>query len=104
MVIPDHNEEVAMANRTLSVAEAKANLSDAIRDVEMGSSVVITRHGKPVAALVRVDELAALERLRAAGPSRGLASLAGGWPGSEEFVKHVNAARRHGRRKTPPLG
>jgi prevent-host-death family protein len=55
--------------KALSVAEAKSTLSDAIREVEAGNSLVITRHGKPVAALVRAEDLAALERLRSAGPA-----------------------------------
>ncbi|MBW2431658.1 MAG: hypothetical protein JRF56_22100 [Deltaproteobacteria bacterium] len=48
------------------------------------------KHGKPVAALVRPQELANLERLRKAGPEGGLASLAGGWEGSEELVQILN--------------
>lgn len=72
--------------RHISVAEAKATLSEQIRQVEGGASVVITRHGKPVAALVATDTIEHLERLRAAGPESGLASIAGGWEGSEELV------------------
>jgi len=49
------------------------------RKAEAGDPVVITRHGKPVVALVPAAELEQLERLRAAGPEGGLASLAGGW-------------------------
>ncbi len=70
-------------SRKLSVAEAKAHFSDCVRKVEAGSAVVITRHGKPVVALVPAAELEELERLRAAGPAGGLASIAGGWKGSE---------------------
>ena len=39
-----------VARKALSVAEAKATLSDAIREVEAGGTVMITRHGKTVAA------------------------------------------------------
>lgn len=46
-----------MARKALSVAEAKASLSEAIRDVEGGGTVLITRHGKPVAALVKAEDL-----------------------------------------------
>jgi antitoxin (DNA-binding transcriptional repressor) of toxin-antitoxin stability system len=35
----------------ISIAEAKNRLSELIRAVERGESVVITRHGKPVAQL-----------------------------------------------------
>jgi prevent-host-death family protein len=42
--------------------EAKTNLSALVEEVEKGGSVVITRHGKPVAKLVRAEsELSADE-------------------------------------------
>jgi prevent-host-death family protein len=88
-----------MTPKALSVAEAKATLSDAIRDVETGTPVIITRHGKPVAALVRAEDLSTLERLRSAGPQQGLASIAGGWKGSDDLVSAVASAPRRGRRK-----
>ncbi|MBI4520633.1 MAG: type II toxin-antitoxin system Phd/YefM family antitoxin, partial [Gemmatimonadetes bacterium] len=77
--------------KTVSVAEAKARFSAVLRSAEGGRPVVITRHGKPVAALVRADELEQIERLRAAGPEGGLASLAGGWKDSEELVDLIHA-------------
>lgn len=92
--VPDRRCEVA---RNVSLAEAKAKLSECVRDAERGESVVITRHGKPVAALVRADELTRLERLRAAGPEAGLAGLSGGWEGSDELARLL-AARVRDRR------
>ena len=77
----------------LSVTYVKAHLSDCIRKVETGAAVVITRHGKPVVALVPAAELQELDRRRAAGPAGGLATLAGGWKGSEELVKTVSGFR-----------
>lgn len=59
---------------TISLAEAKARLSELIDRVEAGESVEITRRGKPVARISairaprqRVD-IAALEALAAAMP------------------------------------
>ena len=92
-----------MARKALSVAEAKATLSDAIRDVEAGSTVVITRHGKAVVALVRAEDLSAIERLRSAGPEKGLASIAGGWKDSDELVEAIESKPRRGRRRAPSL-
>jgi len=80
--------------RVLAVAEAKASFGDSLRRVEHGGSVVITRHGKQVAALVPVADYEALARLKAAGPRAGLASLAGGWSGSDDFVDAVRSTRR----------
>ena len=89
--------------KSVSVAEAKATFSECIRRVEAGSSVLITRHGKPVAALVRPNDLEHLERLRKAGPETGLASIASGWENSEELASILNASPRQGQRHIPDL-
>jgi len=41
---------------TVNLAQAKANLSELIDKVEGGESVIITRHGKPVAHLEAVSQ------------------------------------------------
>ena len=92
-----------MRRKALSVAEAKATLSDAIRDVEAGTTVLITRHGKAVAALVPAEDVNTLERLRSAGPQQGLASIAGGWEDSAEVISAIAASPRGGRRKATRL-
>jgi prevent-host-death family protein len=101
----DYNDQIwrLKMNKNVSIAEAKATLSECIRKVETGSSVLITRHGKPVAALVRASDFHRLERLRKAGPEGGLASLAGGWEGSDELARILNGSHRVGQRETPPL-
>ena len=51
---------------TLSVAEAKAKLSEILNRVrERGERYVIQRHGKPVAAVVPVEDLPLEHRLQA---------------------------------------
>lgn len=80
-------------SKTVTVVEVKATLSERLREVERGETLLITRHGKPVAALVRAEDWAQLERLRRAGPHGGLASLAGGWEGSEELAALASAER-----------
>lgn len=92
-----------MPAKSLSVAEVKATLSEQIRSVEHGQLVVITRHGRAVAALVPAGDLEALRRLRARGPEGGLASIAGGWEDSEELVSVLEQSKRVGRRTTPSL-
>jgi len=89
--------------KSISVAEAKATLSECIRKVEAGSAVLITRHGRPVAALVRPSDIEHLERLRKAGPESGLVSVAGGWENSEELAAILNGSPRHGQRNVPDL-
>jgi antitoxin (DNA-binding transcriptional repressor) of toxin-antitoxin stability system len=87
----------AVHQKALSVAQAKATLSAAIPDVEAATAVLITRHGRPVAALVRPQDVAAIERLRASGPAGGLARVAGGWKGSANLVAAITSARRRSR-------
>lgn len=90
-------------SKEVSIADAKRQLSAWVRDAEHGETVVITRRGKPVAALVGAADLEQLERLRAAGPNAGLAGLAGGWPGSDELVAHLDHQRRTAGRDLPDL-
>ncbi|WP_187970314.1 type II toxin-antitoxin system Phd/YefM family antitoxin [Aquibium microcysteis] len=60
--------------RTVSIAEAKAHLSDLTARAAAGETVTITRHGRPIAQLTAVDEprervdLAALRALTTAVP------------------------------------
>ena len=86
-------------SRNLSIVETKTHLSHCIREVEQGGSVLITRHGKAVAALVPADTLEHVERLKKAGPQGGLASLAGGWKGSEDLVRLLVRSKRTKHRK-----
>ncbi|MCF8078921.1 MAG: type II toxin-antitoxin system prevent-host-death family antitoxin [Desulfobacterales bacterium] len=89
--------------KSISVAKAKAIFSECIRKVEAGSAVLITRHGKPVAALVSPIDLEHLKRLRKAGPESGLASIAGGWENSEELASILDESPRRGQRDIPDL-
>lgn len=89
---------------TVSVAEAKAKFAEYVRRAETGDVVVLSRHGKPVAALVGTEDIDRLVRLRAAGPGKGLVSIAGGWKGSEDLVAHVERKKRSRPRRLAPLG
>ncbi len=86
-----------------SVAEAKSHLSECLRSAESGEPVVITRRGKPIAALVAIEDFAQLERLRKAGPQAGLAGLAGGWDDSQALVDEILSTPRRGSRQGPDL-
>lgn len=50
----------------VGVFDAKTNLSQLIERVEHGESIVITRHGAPVARLVPYEEVADRERVQEA--------------------------------------
>ena len=66
---------------TVSAYEAKTHLPRLIRAVERGDTVIITRHGKPVAQLGPIQDrkreeiVAAIERIRRARPQRASVSL-----------------------------
>lgn len=86
---------------TMSIVEIKTALSECLRQVETGEPIIITRYGKPVAALVSAHDIVHLKRLRKAWPEKGLASIAGGWNGSEELVKAIKRSPRSGNRDAP---
>jgi prevent-host-death family protein len=79
--------------RKLSAARAKSQLADCLRKAESGEPVIITRHGKAVAALVAVDRVA-IGANGLARPGAGLAGLVGGWQGSDQLVKALRPVRR----------
>lgn len=87
--------------RAVSIAEAKARFSDCVRAAEGGQSIVITRHGRRVAALVPASDLEQLARLRALGPEAGMAGVAGGWEGSGALAGSLARARRSRPRRLP---
>ncbi len=86
-----------------TIVDVKAHFSQYVREAERGEAVVLTRHGKPVAAIVPIDLVEELARLRAAGPAGGLASVAGGWRGSEEVAEKALEYGRSVGRPVPDL-
>ena len=68
------------AKRTISLAEAKAHLSELIDRVESGDEIVITRRGRAVARISREQKpkkrlpLPSLEKLRATMPKSPISS------------------------------
>jgi prevent-host-death family protein len=74
---------------TLSSSEARASLPELLDRVAAGEEVTITRHGRPVAVVVRPEAL----RLRRADKALGRA---------DELRRALEAARRKG--LTSPQG
>lgn len=83
---------------SVSIAEAKATLSEVVNRVAFGhETVIISRHGRPVAAVVGIADVEELERLRAAQAPGSLAEIVGQWEGFEEiapFIDEAYAARQ----------
>jgi len=85
----------------VTAAEAKAKFADCVRAAEKGDSVVITRHGKDVAVIISPERLAHIERMEASEPKLGIASLIGGWEGSEELVRILERIKRTRAKQRP---
>ncbi|HEX9158747.1 MAG TPA: type II toxin-antitoxin system prevent-host-death family antitoxin [Rhizomicrobium sp.] len=49
----------------ISVTDAKGQLTELVRRSEQGENVVLTRHGQPVARIVRIQPVAEREARRA---------------------------------------
>jgi prevent-host-death family protein len=89
---------------TVTAVAAKAQFADCVRRAERGETLMITRHGKTVAALVAARDIEKLDRLRAAGPAAGLAGLADGWRGSADLARALQQLRRSAPRKPRRAG
>lgn len=78
-------------SRIVSVAELKQHLSSVLGEVSHGQqSVLITRHGRPVARLVPVDSKV-----------RSLADVVGWLEEQDAFFKYVDEAAKNRRRRMP---
>ena len=71
----------------IGVAEAKRRFSELVDRVQRGERFVVSRHGRPVVALVRPDR--ELARRPAAAP-RGLAAGAGALADWDDFSRIVD--------------
>jgi prevent-host-death family protein len=79
-----------MTTTEISIAEVKSRLSEyAARSAFAGERILITRRGKPLAALVSLEDLAELEQL---DKKAGLASVIGKWDDFEEIEAAVAEA------------
>jgi prevent-host-death family protein len=89
---------------TMALTKAKARLSGLVdRLIHVGTQIVITKHGKPVAVLVPYEEW---EKLRT-GPSGGLAAAPPA-PGElddeiDRMVEEIYEARTRSKGRKPAL-
>ena len=66
----------------LAIREAKARLSELVAAARKGERVIITRHGRPAAELVRCNRRGGIdfEKLEAARRRFGIEGDGDGWP------------------------
>jgi prevent-host-death family protein len=78
---------------TVSLADAKAHLSELVARAERGEDVCITRRGKPVVKLTRIEQakepidFEALRKLRESMPPQQ--------ESTEEFIRHMRDDARY---------
>ena len=85
----------------LGVAETKRRFAELVDRVLDGERFVVTRRGRPVAALVPADDAAT----RSATEYLGLAAFAGAledFPEFDEIMQDVVASREHDFGRPPP--
>ena len=85
-------------SKPIGVAEVKRRFSDVIIEVAReGRQFIIEKKGKPMAALVNIKDLEAIERKGSPLKKKGLLAAIGAW---EEFndiegvVKHIYERRK----------
>ncbi|NOY28076.1 MAG: type II toxin-antitoxin system Phd/YefM family antitoxin [Oligoflexia bacterium] len=86
----------------ISIAQAKATFSSCVKQAEAGEEVVITRHGRPVAAVVSMVELERLRQQNAGGKRGGLLSLVGLDPDGEFTRALENGVLQRGQPRSTP--
>ncbi|WFP64037.1 type II toxin-antitoxin system Phd/YefM family antitoxin [Mesorhizobium sp. WSM4904] len=76
--------------RTIQLGLAKAGLSAIVEAAENGEPTIITRHGKPTAMVVPVDEG---RKLYPQGSQKNFADLLLEFPGGIEFERNEAPSR-----------
>ena len=79
--------------REIQASEAKTHLPQLLNDVQRGETIVITRHGRPVARLVPEEEVRRAERAEAIATIKALRKGMG-----KISVEELIAMRDEGRR------
>jgi len=97
MIIMARSKEVGMA-KGIGVAEAKRKFSELLaRAAYGGERFIIQRRGKPIAALIGLDDLMMLEEEAQVEEPQGLLAAAGAladYEGFEEIMAEVYRSRR----------
>lgn len=83
-----------MTTIDIPAAEAKRHLADYLaRSAHKECRVVVTRRGRPMAAIVSMDDLRELDQAEARA---GLSRVVGKWQGFAEIADAIDTARAAG--------
>ena len=86
-----------MAERRIGIRELKSKLSECVREVRSGGTIVVTEHGRPVARMI-ADASSMSERLEMLTSAGGIV-----WSGRRLKPSKPVARVRHGRRTVADL-
>ncbi len=92
--LKNNPENFYKINRTnekaVSIAEAKSNFSEYVsRAAFMDEKILLTKRGKPVAAIVSCNDF---EKLKSIKKSEGLKSIIGKWKDFEDIKEHIEGS------------
>ncbi len=79
--------------KQIQASTAKAQLAELLDEVERGETIVITRHGKPIARIVKEEDERRADALRAMAELKALRKTAG-----RATVEEILAWRDEGRK------
>ncbi len=83
-----NGEKISTDNKVVSVAEAKSHFSEyASKVAYAGEKFLITKRGKPLAALVSIEDL---KSIRINEEEKGLSEIIGKWENFEEIEDNIN--------------
>ncbi|MBA7686602.1 hypothetical protein ES703_95052 [subsurface metagenome] len=79
--------------RQVNLAKAKSSLSEFTnRAAYTGEHIIITKRGKPFAAIISIEDLELLEKVQAGSPEDGLLGAVGMAPEFEEVAEKAMEA------------
>jgi prevent-host-death family protein len=70
-----HDCTLVVVSDTVTVSEARATMPEILERVQAGDEITLTRHGQPVAVIVRPDALRARRRTAAMQTARDIRAM-----------------------------
>ncbi|GAG58236.1 unnamed protein product [marine sediment metagenome] len=86
----EKDKNIEKIDSNISVAEAKSHFSEYISKVAYADKrIIITKRGKPIAALVSVEEI---KKLKSSKEVKGLGEIIGKWADFEDIEDNIKKA------------
>jgi len=86
----EKDKNIEKIDSNISVAEAKSHFSEYISKVAYADKrIIITKRGKPIAALVSVEEI---KKLKSSEEVKGLGEIIGKWADFEDIEDNIKKA------------